>query len=83
MVVACTTRDGTLTLTNCTVSGNSAGGKGGGTVRCRWHGHADRLHGQRQHPPASYGGGLDNHYGTLTLTNCTVSGNSADPVAAA
>ena len=38
---------GTATLTNCTVSGNSAFGGGGGCTQRR-HGHADQLHRQRQ-----------------------------------
>ena len=65
---------GTATLTNCTVSGNSAGGSGGGLANSR-HGHADQLHRQRQLRRHD-GGGLATD-GTATLTNCTVSGNSA------
>ena len=38
--------------------------------------HADRLHRQRQLRLPS-GGGLFNYGGTVTLTDCTVSGNSA------
>ena len=53
---------GTLTLDQCTVSGNSAGGAGGS-----WYLPAgDGL-----------GGGLYVAGGTLTLDQCTVSGNSA------
>ena len=73
---------GTATLTNCTVSGNSAAvpriqRRRRRHVQRRGHGHADQLHRQRQLRRLS-GGGVDNsHYGTATLTNCTVSGNSA------
>jgi hypothetical protein len=70
---------GTLTLTNCTISGNSAGSSspffpaGGGVwnrgtlalTNCTVSGNS-----------AVLGGGLSNT-GTATLTNCTVSGNSA------
>jgi hypothetical protein len=70
---------GTLTLTNCTLSGNSAdhvGGQGGGIEndgtmtlnQCTLSGNS-----------AGYdGGGIDNDYGgTATLNQCTLSGNSA------
>ena len=66
---------GTLTLTGCTVSGNSAVYGGGGLFN---YGHADahRLHRLRQlrevRRRALNAGTL-----TLTLTGCTVSGNSA------
>ena len=101
---------GTATLTNCTVSGNSARQRGGGGVlRLRRHDHADRLHrqrqlrhsarlwrrrGQRRHGHADqlhrqrqlrqgHGGGAVYNGGAVTLTNCTVSGNSAGVAAAA
>ncbi len=39
--------------------------------------HADELHGQRQLRGRA-GGGLNNNFGaTTTMTNCTVSGNTA------
>ena len=50
-------------------------GQGGG-LSTRRHGHADQLHRQRQLRRCS-GGGLYDGGGTTTLTNCTVSGNSA------
>ena len=64
------------TLTDCTISGNSAGGGGGlfnngnGTMTiadCTISGNIAN---------ARHGGGLFD-YGTAVLTNCTVSGNSA------
>ncbi len=68
---------GTATLTNCTVSGNTANGTGGGlflkgpTINLR-------MHDQRQHGDWGDGGGLANPgTGTATLTNCIVSGNTA------
>ena len=73
----CTTAGGTATLTNCTVSGNSAGYGGGGGLynnggtatltNCTVSGNS----------AADGGGGCINAVGTTTLTNCTVSGNSA------
>jgi hypothetical protein len=67
---------GTLSLTNCTISGNSAGGYGGGLyslggtlvlTSCTVSGNS----------ASTVGGGLRNNGGTLSLTNCTISGNSA------
>jgi hypothetical protein len=65
---------GTLALTNCTVSGNSAlSGPGGGISN-----RGTRTHNGAFIPvvPLTGGGGILN-LGTLTLTNSTVSGNSA------
>jgi hypothetical protein len=74
---------GTLTLTDCTVSGNTAtGGHGGGIENvgtltltdCTVSGNtATQSDGH-----GGSGGGIRNSVGTLTLTNCTVSGNRAD-----
>ena len=67
---------GTTTLTDCTVSGNSAKYNGGGLdnpsgtitlTNCTISGNS-----------AGFGGGAVSSYkGTTTLTNCTISGNSA------
>jgi hypothetical protein len=69
---------GTTTLTDCTISGNSAtGGRGGGVYNggtgtltlsdCTISGNS-----------AEFGGGVDNDgTGTLILTGCTVNGNNA------
>jgi hypothetical protein len=73
---------GTLTVTNCTLSGNSAPngsfGFGGGicnqgtltATNCTISGNS-----------AVDGGGIANIFGTVTLTNCTLSGNSASAAA--
>ncbi len=70
------TSSGTLTLTNCTVSGNSAYGDGGGGVadfgvvsltNCTVSGNY----------AYGTGGGLEN-YGTATLGNTIVAGNTAN-----
>jgi parallel beta-helix repeat protein len=68
---------GSLTMTNCTVRGNSAGDGGGvanaGTatlVNCTISGNTGRYN-----YGYSYGGGMAND-GTATLVNCTISGNS-------
>jgi hypothetical protein len=67
----------TLTLTECTITGNVAAAYGGGLVAsgaattiltdCTVSGNS-----------AKYGGGLFNYYNgsTITLTNCNVSGNN-------
>ena len=62
------------TLTDCTISGNSAS-YGGGLNN---HGTAT-LNGCTisNNTASSSGGGLQTFGGTLTLTDCTVSGNSA------
>jgi len=74
---------GTLTLTNCTVSGNSAGNRGGGVLNnsgslaltnCTV---SDNSASNVKINSGSNGGGGVFNYGTATLTNCTVSGNSA------
>ena len=70
--------DGTLTLTSCTVSGNSA------FVERRRHlqrgrrgqADADRCHHQRQFR-RQFGGGLENETARPSLTGCTISGNTA------
>ena len=68
---------GTTTLTNCTVSGNSAYSRRRRAVQRR-HGHADQLHRQRQlrhwlHRPGRRP--VQRRHGHAD--NCTVSGNSA------
>src|SRR5450631_1706713 len=74
--------NGTLTLTNCTLSGNSVnfgtgyGGLGGGIYndgvltlnQCTLSGNS---------ATNVYGGGIYNGGGTLTLNQCTLSGNRA------
>ena len=80
---------GTATLTNCTVSGNSAYRRHGGGVYNNGTVHPDQLHRQRQlrrRRRRSVPGGPTTATlisGTTTLTNCTVSGNSAPAAAAA
>ncbi|MBL9115081.1 MAG: hypothetical protein JNJ83_08735 [Verrucomicrobiaceae bacterium] len=68
--------DGTLTMTQCTLSGNSASSDGGairndGTLtltQCTLSGNS---------AANGDGGAIFNFSGTLTLTQCTLSGNSA------
>ena len=71
---------GTTTLTNCTVSGNSAAVGGGGLfancgtttlTNCTVSGNS---------AAATAAACIGNYGGTTTLTNCTVSGNSASPL---
>ncbi len=65
--------DGTITLTDVTVTGNSAGAGGG-----LWNnGAATLTNCTISGNSANLGGGLSNGSdGTTTLTNCTVSGNT-------
>ncbi len=72
---------GTLTVTNCTISGNSAPNGtgftygGGGIFNIGTLTVTDStISGNSS--PNRYGGGISNR-GTLTATNCTISGNSA------
>ncbi len=62
-----------VTLTNCTVSGNTAPFWGGGIDN---EGTATIIDCTVAANSAGYGGGIYNE-GTATLTNCTISGNSA------
>jgi hypothetical protein len=65
--------EGTLSLTNCTVSGNTTDIAGGGI----WNGATLTLANSTvSENIAGDGGGIYNN-GTLTLTNSTVSGNTA------
>ena len=69
---------GTLSLTDCTVSGNSAGSGGGGMANYGTATLANcTVSGNSTSRPYLFGGGLWNT-GTATLTDCTVSGNSAE-----
>ncbi len=66
---------GTVTLTNSTVSGNSAFNYGGGIYN---YGILTLTNSNVSGNSASnYGGGIVNEFGTVMLTNSTVSGNSA------
>jgi len=69
----------TLTLNNCTISGNMAdAGSGGGIYNEGWGGSATltinncTISGNSAWP----GGGIFNDQGTVTITNSTLSGNS-------
>ena len=64
---------GTLTLTDSTISGNSAAGSGGGVLS---RGPLTLTHSTISGNSARSGGGVQNYY-TLTLTDSTISGNSA------
>jgi hypothetical protein len=68
--------DGTLTVTNSTLSGNSAvGGDGGGILSNG--GTLTVTNSTLSGNSAAYGGGIAND-GTLTVTNSTLSGNGAE-----
>ena len=77
-----TSSGGAATLTNCTSHGNTAANRRRPVQRSR-HDHADQLHRQRQLRRTAAAALFDNSGGTTTLTNCTVSGNSAARTAAA
>ena len=66
----------TASISGLTITEGSVSGERRWPGQLRRHDHADRLHHQRQ--LRRNGGGLfTDGYGTTTLTNCTVSGNSA------
>ena len=69
--------DSTLTVNNCTVSGNTTTGQGGGLLNSG--GTATLTDATvAANTAGTDGGGLSNdHAGTATLINCTVSGNSS------
>ncbi|MFO0952510.1 MAG: choice-of-anchor Q domain-containing protein [Isosphaeraceae bacterium] len=66
---------GTVTLTDCTVTGNSANGRGGGLYGSG--GSTTLIHSTVAGNSANGGGLFINNRGGTTLTNCTVSGNSS------
>jgi serine/threonine protein kinase len=68
--------DGTLTLINSRVSGNTSSGLGGGILN-NSIGKLALIDSAVSGNTANYGGGIYNLNGTLTLTNSTVSGNMA------
>ncbi|MDB9412819.1 Calx-beta domain-containing protein, partial [Microcystis aeruginosa CS-567/02] len=66
---------GTLTLTDSTISGNTAPGTGGGISNSSF---GIITNSTISGNTAYQGGGIDNsQFGTLTLTNSTISGNTA------
>ena len=69
---------GTMTLTNSTVSGNSANGGDGGGILNTSTGTMTLTTCTVSGNTAFAGGGILNN-GTMTLTTCTVSGNTASP----
>ncbi|MCI5120116.1 MAG: hypothetical protein D3908_02785 [Candidatus Electrothrix sp. AUS4] len=67
--------EGTLTLNNSIVTGNTAG-YGGGIGN--YHGQVTLTNSiVSGNTAGNDGGGIDNYYGQVTLTNSTVSGNTA------
>jgi fibronectin-binding autotransporter adhesin len=66
---------GNVTLTDCTISGNSAAVKGGG-IFVGYPSSLTLSYSTISGNTAELGGGLYN-YNLATLTNCTISGNSA------
>ena len=73
---------GTLAMVNCTVSGNSASGDGGGVSSGTFGNYGPTLTMTNCTVSANsgyYGGGLAN-FGTATLTNTIVAGNSRNDI---
>ncbi len=70
------TNDGTLTLTNCSISGNTAS-SGGGVYTGQYGTTTLNNCTISDNSALRNGGGLYDFLGTTTLNNCTVSGNSA------
>jgi hypothetical protein len=75
---------GTLTLNNLTVSGNSAGGQGGGIVNSNGGTltlNNSTISNNHVFGGLSYGGGgISNQGATLTINNSTISGNDTQDV---
>ncbi len=70
---------GNLTLTNCTVAGNSANNShGGGILIDSGNLTLDNCTVAGNSANNGYGGSIFNNGGTLTVNNCTVAGNSAN-----
>ena len=67
---------GTLNLTNCTVSRNSASHYGGGIFNYSMLTLTNCT--VSDNSATENGGGVYNKIGTITLTDCTVSGNTSD-----
>jgi MBG domain (YGX type)/YDG domain len=64
---------GAVTLSDCTISGNTAPGNSGGGLFSS--GTATLINCVVSGNNAAYGGGLENKTGSMTLTGCTVSSN--------
>jgi predicted outer membrane repeat protein len=72
--------EGALTVTNSTLTGNSAASVGGGICDCNYNGGTLTITNSTfSHNTAQLdGGGIDNNYhNTLTITDSTFNGNSA------
>ena len=69
---------GTLTVTDSTISGNSANRQRRRHLQRYGTVTVMQQHPQRQLRQRRNGGGIDNDGGTLTVTNSTLSGNSAE-----
>jgi predicted outer membrane repeat protein len=65
---------GTMTISGCTITGNTAYGNGGGI----WNGGTMTVSGSTitGNTSRALGGGISN-IGTLTVSDCTITGNSA------
>jgi len=68
---------GILSVSNCTVSGNTASVSGGGIENYEGTLTLNNLTISGNSAPNGKGGGIDNYQGTLTVSNSTISGNSA------
>ncbi len=68
---------GDLTLTNCTISGNTASDSGGGIYISGAAATLTMTSSTVSDNIAANGAGLYNLGGTTTLTNCTISGNTS------
>jgi hypothetical protein len=69
----------TLRVTNCTLRDNSAGGVGGGIYNDGSRGSAalEIVNSTLSGNSTYWGGGIYNDHSTLTVSDCTLSGNSA------
>ncbi len=68
---------GTLTITNCTIAGNTAGGNDGGGIDNRGTLTVTNSNIANNSAHGGNGGGIENFGGTLTVTNSNIANNSA------
>jgi parallel beta-helix repeat protein len=70
-------RDGTLSMTDCTVSGNTAADLAGGLYLAGYYANSSLTECHVSGNSAPFGGAILGFDGTITLTECSVTGNTS------